>query len=157
MTGRGVPDDGLTPLEAELAEVERQVERRTEPGSTASGVAVGMLVLLASLTLPWTGTVAGWEVVTGTASLGVLPPLFALTALGFGVVGSVLALATRWWGLAWTCAVGCGFSVLDGVWAIWSRQVTVPDGGTGAGFGLVLAVLGVVVLTFCWVRIALRR
>lgn len=157
MSERGRPDDALARLEAELSDVARRVERRTEPGSTAAGVAVGMLMLLASLTLPWTGTTAGWEVATGSAALGILPPLFALTSLGFGVLGSVVALTTRRWGLAWTCAVGCGFSVLDGVWAIWSRQVTVPDGGTGAGFGLVLAVFGVVVLTFCWVRIALRR
>lgn len=157
MNQRGVPDDDLTPLEAEFAAVARRVERRTEPGSTASGVVVGILMLLASLTLPWTGRTAGWEVLIGTASLGVLPPLFAFTSLGFGVLGSTLALVTRWWGLAWMCAVGCAFSVLDGVWAIWSRQITVPDGGTGAGFGLVLAVFGVIVLTFCWVRIALRR
>lgn len=157
MSGRGVPDDELAPLEAEFADVARRVERRTEPGSTASGVAVGILMLLASLTLPWTGTIAGWEVLIGSASLGVLPPLFAFTAFGFGVLGSVLALVTRWWGLAWMCAVGCGFSVLDGVWAIWSRQITVPHGGTGAGFGLVLAEFGVIVLAFCWIRIALRR
>lgn len=157
MNERGMPDDGLASLDAELADVERRVQRRSEPGSTASGVAVGMLMLLASLTLPWTGGVAGWQVLTGAAALGVLPPLFAGTAFGFGVLGSAAALVTRWWGLAWMCAVGCGFSVLDGVWAIWSRQITVPQGGTGAGFGLVLAVLGVIVLTFCWVRIALRR
>jgi hypothetical protein len=154
MTGH---EDELAALKAELADVERTVQRRTEPGSTAASVVVGMLILLASLSLPWTGDTAGWEVVAGRAELGVLPLLFAGTALGFGVVGSVAALATRWWALAWVCALGCGFSVLDGVWAIWSRQITVPDGGEGAGLGLVLAVLGVVVLAFCWVRIALRR
>ncbi len=157
MSERWVPDDELAPLEAELADLARRVERRTEPGSTAAGVVVGILLLLASLTLPWTAGTAGWQVPVGSAWLGVLPLLFAGTSLGFGVLGSVLALATRWWGLAWMCAVGCGFSVLDGVWAIWSRQITVPHGGSGAGFGLVLAVLGMVVLTFCWVRIALRR
>lgn len=157
MSEREPHDDDLAPLEAEFADVERRVQRRIEPGSMAAGVAVGMLALLAALTLPWTGGVAGWEVLLGGTGLGVLPPLFAYTAYGFGLVGSALALLTRWWGLAWLCAVGCGFSVLDGVWAIWSRQVTVPTGGTAAGFGLVLAVLGMVVLTFCWVRIALRR
>lgn len=150
-------EDELASWEAELADVERRVQRRAEPGTTATGVLIGILMLLASLTLPWTGDIAGWEVVTGRAELGVLPPLFAATALGFGVLGSVVALVTRWWAAAFGCAFGCGFSVLDGVWAIWSRQVTVPEGGSGAGFGLVVAVLGVVVLTFCWVRIALRR
>jgi len=146
------------PLDPELAGIAAHMERRTDPGSTAMTVAVGVLLLLASLALPWTGSTAGWQVLAGLEpSLGVLPRLFAITALGFGVVGSALALATRWWALAWVCAVGCGFSVVDGVWAIWSRQTGVPDGGTGPGFGLVLAVLTVVVLATSWVRIALRR
>jgi hypothetical protein len=55
------------------------------------------------------------------------------------------------------CAVGSGFSVVNGVWAIWSRQVNVPHGGSGPGIGLVLAVLAMVALTACWVRIAGRR
>jgi hypothetical protein len=47
--------------------------------------------------------------------------------------------------------------VVTGVWAIWSRQVAVPAGATGAGIGLVLAVLAVLVLAGTWVRIATRR
>lgn len=145
-------------LDPELADIARGIERRTDPGSTALTVSVAVLVLLASLALPYTGPVAGWEVLAGLApDLGVLPRLFTFTALGFGVVGSALALAMRWWALAWVCAVGCGFSVVDGVWAIWSRQTVVLDGGTGPGFGLVLALLAVLVLAASWVRIALRR
>jgi hypothetical protein len=150
-------NDDMAAYEAELAGVQRRVERRIDPGAGALVVAVGVLVLLGSLVLPWTGDVAGWEVLSGTESLGLLPRLFALTALVFGVLGSALALATRWWGLAWVAAVGCGFSVVDGVWAIWSRQINVPDGGTAAGPGLVVAVLAVLVLAAAWVRIALRR
>lgn len=150
-------EDDLSPLEAELADVERAVQRRVEPGALASGVVVGILMLVASLSLPWTGSIRGFEVLLGQAELGVLPVLFVGTSFGFGVVGSIAALATRWWGLAWMCAVGSGFSIVTGVWAIWSRQVTVLHGGDPAGFGLVLAVLGMVVLTFSWVRIALSR
>ncbi|MDN5750566.1 MAG: hypothetical protein L0H64_18995 [Pseudonocardia sp.] len=146
------------PLDAELAGIAEHMERRTDPGSTAVTVSVGVLVLLATLALPWTGSTAGWEVLAGLDPvLGLLPRLFAFTAFGFGVVGSALALATRWWALAWVCAVGCGFSVVDGVWAIWSRQTAVLDGAPGPGFGLVLAVITVVVLAASWVRIALRR
>jgi hypothetical protein len=156
MNERKVPDE-LAALDAELSDVERTVERRIDPGAGAVVVAVGVLVLLATLVLPWSGSTAGWEVLAGTQSFGLLPRLFAFTAIGFGVVGSALALATRWWALAWVCAVGCGFSVVDGVWAIWSRQVGVPDGATGAGPGLVVALLAVLVLAVSWVRIALRR
>lgn len=145
-------------LDSELAGIARGIERRTDPGPTALTVAVAVLVLLGTLALSYTGAVRGWEVLAGLApDLGPLPRLFAFTALGFGVVGSALALATRWWALAWVCAVGCGFSVVDGVWAIWSRQTVVPDGGTGPGIGLVLAVVTVLVLAVSWVRIALRR
>jgi hypothetical protein len=150
-------NDDMARFEAELAGVERRAERRIDPGASALVVTVAVLVLLGSLVLPWTGDVAGWEVLAGTESLGLLPRLFAFTALGFGVVGSALALATRWWALAWVAAVGCGFSVVDGVWAIWSRQIAVPHGGTAAGVGLVVAVLAVLVLAVAWVRIALRR
>ncbi len=144
--------------DAEFAGMTRRMEWRTDPGATAMTVAVGVVVLLATLALPWTGSTAGWQVLAGLdPELGLLPRLFAFTALGFGVVGSALALSTRWWALAWVCSVGCGFSVVDGVWAIWSRQTGVLDGGTGPGIGLVLAVLTVLVLAVSWIRIALRR
>ena len=144
------PDD-IADLEAELAEAERRVVRRVDPGPTALPVAIGVLLVLVSLMLPWTGGVAGWEILAGVANLGLLPRLFTFTAVLFGVLGSAVALAGRYW------AVGCGFSVVNGVWAIWSRQVNVPHGGTGPGVGLVLAVVAMVVLTGSWVKIAGRR
>jgi hypothetical protein len=150
------PDD-LASLEAELAEAERRVVRRVEPGAAAVVVAVVVLVVAGALMLPWTGGVPGWQVLAGVANFGVLPRLFTITAVGFGVLGSAVALATRLWAAAFVCAVGCGFSVVNGVWAIWSRQVNVPQGGTGPEIGLVLAVLAMVALTACWVRIAAHR
>jgi hypothetical protein len=169
VTGEGdereVPDE-LAALDAELRRAQRRAEHRIDPGPSALVVSVAMLVLVVSvamlvlvgsLMLPWTGSVQGWEVLAGLAPLGLLPPLFAGTSLAFGLVCSALALAMRWFGLAWLAAVGCGISVVTGVWAIWSRQVGVPAGGTGAGIGLVLAVLAVLVLSGTWVRIATRR
>lgn len=144
-------------LDAELAGMERRMQRRSDPGPTALVVSVAMLVLIGALVLPWTGTALGWEILAGLRTFGPLPRLFTFTALGFGLVASALALASRWWALAWVCAVGCGFSVVTGVWAIWSRQTAVFEGGTGPGFGLVLALLAVLTLAVSWVRIALRR
>jgi hypothetical protein len=153
---RKVPDE-LAALDAELRRAERRAEHRVDPGPSAVVVSVAMLVLIGSLMLPWTGSVPGWEVLAGLAPLGLLPPLFAGTSLVFGLVCSALALAVRWFGLAWLAAVGCGISVVTGLWAIWSRQVAVPSGASGAGLGLVLAVLAVLVLAATWVRIATRR
>lgn len=145
-------------LDAEMRGIARTMERRTDPGSTAVTVSVAVLAVLASLALPWTGSVLGWQVLAGLApELGVLPRLFTFTAVGIGVVGSALALSTRWWALAWVCAVGTGISVVTGVWAIWSRQTVVLDGGTGPAVGLVIAVVTMVVLAASWSSIALRR
>jgi hypothetical protein len=118
---------------------------------------VAVLVLVGALMLPWTGGVPGWQVLAGVANFGALPRLFTFTAIGFGLLGSAVALATRLWAASFVCAVGSGFSVVNGVWAIWSRQVNVPHGGSGPGIGLVLAVLAMVALTACWVRVTARR
>lgn len=151
-----MPDE-LAELDASLDEVARRVERGTDPGSTALPVVVAMLLLIVALVLPWTGSAPGWQIMAGAADFGLLPRLFTFTALGFGLLGSALALATRSWAVAWVCAAGCGFSVINGVWAIWSRQTGVPSGGAGPAIGLVLALLAIVALAACWTRIALRR
>ena len=85
-----------------------------------------------------------------------MPRLFTFTSLGFGLVVGSLALATRWWGLAWLAAAGSAVTVITGVWAIWSRQTGVLTGGTGPGIGLILAVLTMIFLVACWARIAFR-
>jgi hypothetical protein len=158
MGERDVPEE-LAALDKELAGVTRQVERRIDPSPAAAlVVAVAMFALLGGLLLPWSGTALGWEVLAGLRPIGPLPRLFTFTSLGFGLVVSALALGTRWWGLAWLAAFGCGFSVVHGVWAIWSRQTAVPHGiATGPGIGMILAAVAVLVLAASWVRIALRR
>jgi hypothetical protein len=157
MAERDVPEE-LAALDKELAGVTRRVEYRTDPTPRAAlVVTIAMLALVGALLLPWTGPALGWQVLAGLTPIGPLPRLFTFTSLGFGLVVSALALGTRWWGLAWLAAFGCGFSVVHGVWAIWSRQVGVPNGGTGPGLGMILAVLAMLVLAVSWVRIALRR
>jgi hypothetical protein len=73
------------------------------------------------------------------------------------VLGSAVALAGRRWAVAFGCAAGCGFSVINGVWAVWSRQVGVLHGASGPGVGLAVALVTMAVLAGCWVRIAVRR
>lgn len=129
---------------------------RVDPGATAMAVSVGVLVLLGAYALPWTGSVSGWGVLTGAGHLGLLPRLFVVTSALFGVIGSTAGLLSRLWAIGWVCALGGGFSVVHGMWAIWSRQ-TAPAGSPGPGIGLVLAVLAMVVITGAWVRIAWSR
>lgn len=153
---REVPEE-LLELNQQLQGVERRVEQRIDPGGLSLGITAAMVVLIVALILPWTGDALGWEILSGTRVFGALPRLFTFTSLGFGLVASALALALRWWALAWLTAVGCGISVINGVWAIWSRQTGVITGGTGPGIGMVLAVAAVIVLTALWVRVAGRR
>lgn len=151
-----VPDE-LSELDKELAGVVRRVERRIDPGGLSMWVTAAMLLLIIALILPWTGDAQGWEILAGVRTFGALPRLFTLTSLGFGLVASALALATRWWGLAWLTACGCGIAVINGVWAIWSRQTGVLTGGTGPAIGMVVAVIAVVILAGSWARIAGAR
>lgn len=152
-----MPDD--------LARLDRELSGwrswpRLDPGVSDVVVAVAVLALLGAFALPWTGPVSGWSVLTGGGAeipkLGLLPQLFAATAVLFGVLGSVTTLFTRFWALGWACALGSGFSVMNGLWAVWSRQ-TAPAGAPGPGVGLVLALLMMVLLSALWVRIAWTR
>jgi hypothetical protein len=150
--------DGTAALRAEIDAVERSALRRVDPGIRAAVISGAIMVLLLAITLPWVGDASGWAVLSGTTNpvdqVGVLPRMFGGVALGLGVGLSVLALVTRRWGVVWASALGCTYCVLDGVWAIWSRQTM---HGPGPGVGLVLAVLAVAVLAAQWLRLALSR
>ena len=150
--------DGLAALRAEIDAVERSALRRVAPGIRAVVIAGAIMVLLLAITLPWVGDASGWDVLSGTANpidrVGLLPRMFGGAALGLGVGLSMLALLTCRWGLVWASALGCTSCVLDGVWAIWSRQTV---NGSGPGIGLVLAVLAMVVLAVQWLRLVLSR
>ena len=134
--------------------------RRIQPGSSAVVILSGVAMLLFALTVPWVGEQSGLDALLGAAGVGPLPRLFSWTSVGFGVVISIAALVSRRWALAWLCAVGCGFSIVDGALAIWSRQtgsVAAGTVGAGPGAGLVLAWISIVLLTATWTRLAWSR
>lgn len=154
---RGEVPEELRELDAELAGLPERIERRFDPGVRALVVAVGVLALIGSVLLPWVGGSPGWQVFAGLADYGPLPRLFTYTLLAFGVLGSALALLTRRWVVAFVCAVGCGISTVNGIWAIWSRQIGAHSGLPPPQVGLVLGAIGVLVLTFTWAGVALQR
>lgn len=134
--------------------------RRVQPGSSVVVIFSGVAMLLFALTVPWVGGQSGLDVLLGATGVGPLPRLFSWTSIGFGVVVSIAALVTRRWVLAWLCAVGCGFSIVDGALAIWSQQtgsVAAGTVGAGPGVGLVLAWISIVLLTATWTRLAWSR
>jgi hypothetical protein len=148
----------IAALRAEIDEVERSALRRIDPGGRAAVISGAIMVLLLAVTLPWVGQANGWDVLSGVVNpvdrIGLLPRMFGAVALASGIGLSVLTLVTRRWALAWASALGCTYAVLDGVWAIWSRQTA---HGAGPGIGLVLAVLAMAVLAGQWLRLALSR
>lgn len=149
--------DRMDDLRAEIDEVGRSAHQ-VDLGGQAVVIAGAVMLLLLAASLPWVGGLSGWEVVRSAADpayrVGLLPRLFAGVALGFGVGLSTLALLTRRWGLVWASALGCGYCVLDGIWAIWSRQTA---HSVGPGIGLILAELSVALLAAQWFRLAVSR
>ena len=155
----------MDPMPESLAKLDKEFSGmrswpRLEPGLGAVLVAVAVMLLLGAIALPWVGSTTGWSMlITGGPPMPGfrgLPRLFVGTAVFFGVFGSVTALLTRLWALGWACALGCGFSVVNGLWAIWSRQ-TAPAGTPGPGVGLILTLLAMILLSGLWVRVAWTR
>lgn len=162
MTGAGDNPAGegsseVGELAADVDQVVRKASRTVEFGRRGFAIAVGVFVLIIAQLLPWVGEHAGWQVLAGEA--GAIPRLFAATSIGVGILASMLALITRRWWLTWVCAVGGWFASVDGVLAVWSQQSSGASGaaGDGPGFGLVLALIVVVVLAAQWMRVAWSR
>ena len=144
-------DDRPRPAGPGRPDVGREVD--FGPGVLVAAVAV--LVLMLGAVLPWTASGAtGWEVVLGGPGVTVLPRLFGTLAVVFGVVGSVVAVLSRRWVAVFVTAAGCSVTSVTGLWAVWSQN-TVP--GNGAGGGLLLALLAMVVLAGRWATYAFSR
>ena len=143
-------------LREQINAVERRAVRTVDMGARAMVVSAAVLVLLVALLLPYVDDANGWQVLLGEVEgkAGVVPRLFAATSAGFGVLASMIALATRLWALTWVCAIGGWFATVDGMLAIWSRQST-PD--ASPGIGLILAGASMVVIATCWFRTAWSR
>lgn len=154
-------DQNFEAYRADLEAAERRIAREIDPGARALVVAILVLVLLGSFILPHTGGVRGWDVLFGgdhaaAAAVALPSRMFGWLALVFGVGFSVLALLTRRWALAWVALAGSAVAGVAGLLAVWSRQ-TVSAGHPGPGWGLVVAWIAVLLLTFHWARVVWSR
>lgn len=154
-------DTHLRALRTEIEAAERRVARGIDPGPRGFYVSILVFVLLGSFILPHTGDVRGWDVLfashgAGAAAVALPSRVFAWLALVFGVGFSMLALVTRRWALAWVALTGSAMAGAAGMLAIWSRQ-TVAAGHPGPGWGLIVAWITVLVLTYHWTRVVWSR
>lgn len=157
MTG----DREFEQFKGDIEDVERRMAREIDPGARAVVVAGLVFVLLLTFLLPHTGGAKGLDaLIGGDAAVreGVALPsrVFAWLVLVFGIGFSMLALLTRRWGLAWVAAAGSAVACPVGMLAIWSRQ-TAAEPYPGPGWGLVVAWIAVILLTFHWIRVVWSR
>jgi hypothetical protein len=148
-------------FKGDIDAVERRVAREFEAGARALVVAILVFVVLLSFVLPHTGGAKGFDVLVGddvAIQHGVSLPwrVFAWLALVFSVGFSVLALLTRRWALAWVALAGSAVASAMGLLAVWSRQ-TAPEPHPGPAFGLIIAWIAVILLTFHWARVVWTR
>jgi hypothetical protein len=148
-------------FKGDIEDVERRMAREIDPGARAVVVAGLVFVLLLTFLLPHTGGAKGLDALIGGEAAvreGVALPsrVFAWLVLVFGIGFSMLALLTRRWGLAWVAAAGSAVACPVGMLAVWSRQ-TAADPYPGPGWGLVVAWIAVILLTFHWIRVVWSR
>ncbi|WP_433612337.1 Rv2732c family membrane protein [Prescottella agglutinans] len=160
----GNGSDPMAEYEKDFEAAEKKIAGEIDPGVRAVVVAVCVLVLLLSFTLPHAGSANGWDVLVYAQSavdehIKLPSRIFVWLALVFGGVFSVLALVTRRWVLAWIAVAGTAVSAVFGMLAVWSRQ-TLPlaeSGSAGPGIGLILGWITVIVLTFHWIKVVWSR
>ncbi len=149
----------LENLRTEVESVERKLAGEFQVSPRILVGAVAVLVVIGSLALPHTGSLTGIEIVTGAThadggSLVVVSRIFVWFEVLFGVFASGAALLTRRWALSVLAGAGCGVAVVFGMLSVWSRQTTGLHGepATGAGIGLYLGWLAMIVLAVVWIK-----
>jgi hypothetical protein len=152
---------GFDDFKDELEDAERRVAREIDPGARALVVAVLVFVILISFVLPHTGSARGLDVLVGDdaairEAIALPSRVFTWLILVFSVGFSILALTTRRWGLAWIALAGSAVACPIGMLAVWSRQ-TVAEPHPGPGFGLIVAWIAVILLSFHWARVVWSR
>lgn len=153
----------LSGLREQVDQVERGLLRRIDPGLRAMVVAVGVLLLLIAVLLPWVDGASGWEVLSGQGAGGagkidIVPRVFAIGVFVFGVLGSAISLGVRRWAVAWATTLGSGAFTVIGLLSIWSQQTTSSHlAGPGPGAGLILSVITMLILTIVWAGVVWSR
>ncbi|WOC14409.1 Rv2732c family membrane protein [Gordonia sp. MP11Mi] len=164
---RAAEREAFGEFEEDLRKAEQKVAGEIDPGARAVVVAVCVLVALVSVVLPHAGDASGLDVLTMSSATGAeqiaLPSkIFVYMLVIFGVGFSMLALVTRRWVLAWIALCGCAVTSVAGILAMWTRNTVGVNSldmtrPSGAGIGLILGCITMIVLTFHWARVVWGR
>lgn len=149
----------LDDLRTQVESAEKKLAGEFEASPRILVAAVAVLVVIGSLALPHTGSLTGVQILMGdvhaeTGSLVIVSKVFVWLELLFGVLASGAALLTRRWVLSVVAGAGCGVAVVFGMLSVWSRQTTGVNGEppSGAGIGLLLGWLAMIVLAVVWIK-----
>ncbi|GAA4393040.1 Rv2732c family membrane protein [Tsukamurella soli] len=154
----------LDDLRREVDDTERRLAAQIEPGPRLIAVAACIIVVGGALFLPHTGKVTGLQILTGHGpgsmlSIVITSKVFVWMSLLFGVIASGAAVLTRRWVVALLAAAGSAVGSVFGLLSVWSRQTPGLHGEppSGAGVGLILGWIALIVLTVLWVRLVWVR
>lgn len=164
---RAAEREAFGAFEADLRKAERKVAGEIDPGARAVVVAICVLVCLVSVVLPHAGDANGIDVLTMSADadaehIALPSKIFIYMLVVFGIGFSMLALVTRRWVLAWIALCGSAVASFAGLLALWTRNTAGVDSldmstPSGAGVGLILGWITMIVLTFHWARVVWAR
>ncbi|GAA1073246.1 hypothetical protein GCM10009648_06010 [Tsukamurella spumae] len=151
--------DELEGLRTQVESVERKLAGEFQVGPRILVAAIAVVAVIGSLALPHTGSVTGIEIITGDprvagSSLVIVSKVFVWLEVVFGVFASGAALLTRRWVLSVIAGAGSGVAVVFGLLSVWSRQTNGLHGEppSGAGIGLYLGWLAMIVLAVVWIK-----
>ncbi|WP_149361921.1 Rv2732c family membrane protein [Lolliginicoccus suaedae] len=153
------PDD-LEAFRRDLADIEHRVQREFGTGGRTGRILLAVAGLVVAMLMPLTGSARAWTILSsgiGDDELGsVFMRVFIVLALAGGIAGSLLALLTRRWAVAWATMFSQGLGVLFGMFALWAESTAHPHARTPA-LALYVAFALTVVLAYQWIRVVTNK
>ncbi|MBD8507892.1 hypothetical protein HT102_15490 [Hoyosella sp. G463] len=162
--GDAGPDDpGPDDIEAfrrDLADIEHRVQREFGTGGRTGRILLAVTALVVAMLMPLTSSARAWTILSGSLGddeLGsIFLRVFIVLAVAGGIAGSLLALVTRRWALAWATMFSQGLGVLFGMFALWAEATAHPHARTPA-IALYAAFALTVVLAYQWIRVVTNK
>ncbi|WP_278315465.1 Rv2732c family membrane protein [Lolliginicoccus levis] len=156
----GAGPDDIEAFRRDLADIEHRVQREFGTGGRAGRILLAVTALVVAMLMPLTGSSRAWTILSssiGDDELGsIFLRVFIVLAIAGGIGGSLLALATRRWAMAWATMFSQGLGVLFGMFALWAESTAHPHARTPA-IALYVAFALTLVLAYQWTRVVTNK